>query len=32
MEFFLLDIGISLAALTLYAAAAVLWGDAVRSL
>jgi hypothetical protein len=32
MTFFLLDIGISLAALLVYAATAVLWGDAVRSL
>jgi len=32
MEFFLLDIGISLAALACYAAAVVLWSDAVRSL
>jgi hypothetical protein len=32
MQFFLLDIGISLAALALYFAAAVLWSDAVRSL
>jgi hypothetical protein len=30
--FFLLDIGISFAALLLYASAAMLWGDAVRSL
>jgi hypothetical protein len=32
MEFFLLDVGISLAALAVYAVAVVLWPDAVRSL
>jgi hypothetical protein len=32
MGFFLLDIGISLAALAFYGVAVVLWPDAVRSL
>ena len=32
MGFFLLDIGMSLAALVVYAAAVVFWPDAVRSL
>jgi hypothetical protein len=32
MGFFLLDVVISLGALGLYAAAAILWPDAVRSL
>jgi len=32
MGFFLLDIGMSLAALAVYAAAVVFWPDAVRSL
>ena len=32
MGFFLLDIGMSLAALAVYATAVILWPDAVRSL